>query len=361
MTTWGDALEPRPAHDALCAAILAMARSAASRLAVRDAADGFIRLAHSHRAQLQQRGDQFADHVAVALEAWRLAETAPRGQPLARLGAIVSRPEERVLLGLMAAPQLDRALSRAYQAVAHPGDEMHVGALLDLAATVPSSRLLLSSLFHPLAPLRHAGLVGVDTSGPALSSTHIGVASVVLAALRGEPVAPPDGADILHDGGDPAAGRVAEALGLSRPRPGTVTLLTGPRRTTVPALHVLTLVLDRPGWLVPGGYRFREQAVDYWRWLGWARDAALADAVLVGELDGLPLGETVGLARTAAAATGATMVLLSSDPGLPQVDGASLVITPCGGLGEVRTAEGERLSTGLPPTALRRAVEALGS
>src|SRR5687768_8239090 len=124
MSSWADALQPRPNHDALCTAILAMGRSAGARLAVRDAADGFIRLAQAHRTQLQQRGAQFTEHVEIMLEAWQLAESAANGAPLARLGAIASRPEERVLLGLCAAPQLDRAVARAFRAVAHPDGEL---------------------------------------------------------------------------------------------------------------------------------------------------------------------------------------------------------------------------------------------
>lgn len=361
MSLWADALQPRPQHDALCASILAMARAAGARLAVRDAADGFIRLAHPHRAQLQQRGEQFAEHVAILLAAWRLAEAAPGGAALARLGAIATRAEERVLLCLCAAPELDRAVARAFRNVAHPGTDLTIGAVLDLASTAASSRVLLTGLYHPDAPLRRAALITTDLGGAALASMRLAIAPSVLAALRGEPIAAPDGAEPSWNAEDAAAATIVARLGLVPPRPGTITILTGPRRATAATLRLLMLATGRAAWLMPGGARFRDAATDHAQWRGWARDAALADGFFVAELGELSVDDTTALARVAATATGATLVLTTEQPVAPAVGGPRQTVVACAALAAIRAADGTPVTDGVGPGPLRRALDALAA
>ena len=321
---WTGALEPRPLHEALGAAIVDLARAAGARLAARDAASGFLTLSSTQRTTLASEGEHFTDRCGAMLEAWDVVAAAPTGQAMARVGRIAATQEERVLLALLVAGELERAIGKALRFCAAPDGRLSVGALLDLASSSPLSRQRLAGLLHPAAALRGQGLLEVDRPGAAAASSLITVTGPVLAAVRGEPVGPPDVVDALAHRPEPGAAALLDRCGLRGCHPGGVTVLSGPRPRTLALAHLALLARGRAAWMVAGA----PAATTSGWWRTWASHATLADVALVVAVEGAPLDQVTVIARTIARATDATIVLLT-DASAPAVDGESLTVVPC--------------------------------
>lgn len=329
-TGWNAPLAPRPRHDALVLAISAVARAAGARLMARDAGDGFLTLPGAQRANLASQGNRFGELCAVTLEAWKAAAAEPDGVALAALGELAARPEEKILLALAAAIQLDRGTAKAL-AFCAPGGRLTVGAVLDLMATSPTNRTLLTGLLHPEAPLAASGAIAVAGDDVPGVDADLTVAPSVLAVVRGEPPARPFAAEQIGYRPDAGAAALLDAMELRGVRPGGVTVLAGPRTATVPLMHLLLLGRGQVGWMLPPPPAVSGLDRDLSSWRRWALTAALAGRVLVVDAEGERLDGAVVLARAAAAATGAAIAVLTPTD-QPAVDGPTLTIVPAVGL-----------------------------
>jgi hypothetical protein len=326
-TGWNAPLEPRPRHDALVRAIVGLAQAAGARLAARDAGDGFLTLPGAQRANLASQGNRFGELCAEVIEAWRAAADEPAGAALAALGAIAARPEDKILLALVAALDLERGIGKALRFCA-PDGRLTVGALLDLMSTSASNRMLLAGLLHPDAPLVASGALTIDRDA-AVAGAGVGLAAAALAVLRGEPPPRPVAAESIGYRPEPEATALVDGIGLAGARPGAVLVLAGPRSATVPLLHLALLGRQQLAWLLPAPPAVVGLARDLGQWRRWALGAALGGRVLAVDTDGDSLDGAVVLAREVAATTGAAIALLTSAQ-VPAVDGPTLTVVPAG-------------------------------
>lgn len=325
-------------------AILALGRAAVARLTERDAAGGFVSLAPTQRAALQAQAARFEALAAAALG---LARARPE---VARLCALVPTVDEAVLGMLAAAPELDRALARAYAAVLAPEPALTAGGLLDLAAISSGARLALAATLHADRPLRAVGWLVADEPGPITLRAPVRVAPSVIGVLRGEPVGPPGPARITR--AVLAAELAAVVTGATlapRWRAGDVALITG-----APALRAALVTLrsaldDRPIWWIDAGALHDP--------IAWCRDAVLARAHLV--IDARDDEQAGLLARLAGptARTGATVAVLSDETTLPAAVLTGLTVHAAATFTNRRD---ERMAALVPAGEVRQALEELG-
>lgn len=231
-------------HHALRAAITALGVAAGAR---RDGAAG---------------NEAFAAAAGELGRAWDAAEAAAPGGPLARISLLLPRPEDQLLLALVAAATLQR-------------DDLSLGALLALASPRPTDRDHLIERLVPGQPLLRSGLVVSRPIDGALS-----VPPPVLAALDGIAPPPPDGATVLEGDDAELAAAVLDALALwpLRPMLNVLAGATGAAQWAVAS--IAAWARSSPLW------RLDSAEVADWRAL--ARDASLADAVVAVDLDGAP-------------------------------------------------------------------------
>jgi hypothetical protein len=334
-------LQVSPENLALCTAAVEVGRVAAARLTVRDASLGFSKLTPPQRTALATQADRWSDLATSLLTTWR---GLPAGNPARRLGAMVRDDDDLILLALIAAPQLDRTLSRAYASLG--GKALDVGLLLDLASPIFEQRLGLAGSLHTRAPLRAAALVELANPGPVQIEDEIRVARSVVAALRGEPITPAP--DVLTEEPDLAAEHIPlieAALTLPRWRPGALSVVNGPARECA-AIFTLRAAIDRrAGWRIDSPATLTASL----------RDAALAGAHLALATTEISRPLLAGLHHTAAMTRAALVVSCDGwvPAGLP-ADTLQLQTRA------FHRENSETISHAVPPGAVRSALEVLG-
>lgn len=214
----------QPAHEALCAAIVEVGKCATARALLRDHADGLRPLLARDRVDLERRAAELEPRLGAVGAAWTAAEAAAPG-PLGRIAAAAGSTEAVALLVLAAAIDLDRAMQRTLAELTAER-VLTAGVLVDLAAPTLPARLALMGALHATAPLRRAGLLTIDEP-VARARARVEVAPSVLAALRGEPVAPPRGVLVRAAGDAARARRALAAAGVPLLQPGELTALVG--------------------------------------------------------------------------------------------------------------------------------------
>lgn len=325
----------------LCTAIIDVARVAAARLTVRDAAHGYIKLAPPQRAALQTQADRWVEVTGLLLDGWRgLRRSAAR-----HLVDMVPDDDDLILLALVAAPQLDRTLARAYRGLSGL-TEPSVGLLLDLAAPQLEQRLDLVGRLHADRALRAAALIEIAGNGPAMLTDPVDVSGSTVAALRGERIAPPGpSAAEDHQLDDELIPALEQALRIPRWLPGIVTILSGPPPERA-AVMTLRAALDRKGC-----WHIQAPVTDA---TVWCRDAALADVNLgVTAEDLVP---TIRALRPVARTTQAAVAIACDvgDSGVAHPEGV-VVSTQV-----VRRSAQSGISQRVPAGPIRSALETLG-
>lgn len=329
-------------HLTLCLSVIELARIAAARLTVRDAALGFSRLAAPQRTALQAQADRWDDVADDLVRIWR---NQPRGAGR-QLAAMARSDEELVLFALAAAPQIDRTLGRAYRSLAGVTD-LTVGVLLDLAAAALDHRLQLVRLLHGDRALRASGLLELAHRGAAMLDDRVEVSRSAVAALRGETIVPPGPVAAEHA---ELPGEVAEtveaAVQLPRWSPGQITIVSGPAAERAALLTVRAALDGREVWHVSG------PGPDP---MAWCRDAALSGVHLdVAAADPRAAFDAM---RQSAAWTHASVVISCDDNGLADSSpsGSRLIQTA-----SLRAAAGSGVSGAVPAGRVRTALETLG-
>ncbi len=328
----------------LCVSVIELARIAAARLTVRDAALGFSRLAAPQRTALQGQADRWDDVAGGLIELWR---AQPRGGAR-QLVAMSGSDDELLLFALAVAPHIDRTLGRAYKSLAGVA-ELTVGVLLDLAAPALEQRLHLVRVLHADRPLRASGLLEVDRPGPAMLDDRIAVAASAVAALRGEPIASPGSATAeRHQLPDDVIDALEATVSMPRWVPGKVTIVAGPPAERSAVLTVRAALDRRPIWHV---------AAPVADAASWCRDAALSGVHLEVTSDGLPeTMRSIDALRWSAARTHAAVVFSCDSGRLAASAGDPLHVLTAA----VREAATPGLSQSVPPGTVRSALETLG-
>jgi hypothetical protein len=296
-----------PDHARLCGAVLALGKAAAARLTCRDGEEGFTAVADTDQIPLAQLGEVFGARIEGFGRALEAAELADLDRPIARLVGLLGNPQESVLLALAAGPSLDRALDRVHRNLGR-GEAMTAGFLLDLAAPGEETRLVLAGALHPMAPLRRYALLVSPWPEAAISTTPLAVAPSVVAALRGEEIAPPAEVEAERLAVDSALGSaLATTLGLPPLRPGEMVVLEGPPPVARLLARILALGWGRAAWL---------GAVPADRLVDALRDATLANALLAIDLDaaGPRIGPALRRCRQAVVRTDLPLVGWSAQP-----------------------------------------------
>ncbi len=326
----------------LCVSVIELARIAAARLTVRDATLGFSRLAAPQRTALQGQADRWDEVATTLLELWR---AQPRGA--ARQIAAMARSDEEILVfALAAAPLIDRTLGRAYKSLSGVG-ELTVGVLLDLASPSLEQRLQLVRFLHTDRALRASGLIEIARPGPAMLDDKIEVAPSAIAALRGEPIAPPG--PVAAEGHvlpDDLIDAVEAAISLPHWRPGKVSIVSGPAAERAAVLTLRSALDRRPVW------NLRAPVSDA---ATWCRDAALS-GVHLGVTTDDP-GKAIDALRHSVAWTQAAVVIACDGGALPAAAGGD---PPPLLTASVRGAGPPGLSLSVPPGTVRSALETLG-
>ncbi len=269
----------KPAQATLCAAVLALGKSAAARLTCRDNDEGFAILPAVDRAPLEKLGELVGARLEDFGAAITSAETNDVDGATARLVQMTNNSQELLLLALAAGPALDRGLARVHGNLRGGATELTAGFLLDLAANDQETRLILAGALHPAAPLRRQRLLCAGAAGPVSSSTPLTVAASVLAVLRGEGIAPPDHVDLWSSSIEPALGATAAAtIALPPLRPGVLTLLTGRLPAARASAKIIAMSAGRAMWIYARPFA-PDELVDL------VRDATLAHAVVAIDID----------------------------------------------------------------------------
>ncbi len=322
-------------HLEICRDILALGRAASARLWLRLADNGHVPApARELREPLQAR----AAEVQPALDA--LARAWPRDTSAA-LGRIFELadgdPAQLGLLALAAAPSLDLALARTYDALALRG-QLTFGLLCDLACAEEEERLALSARLGASAPLVTRNLLEFDPLLGLAASTPVAVPAAVVAALRGAEVTPPAA---IHDAVLPGLPPRIDLATAGLPPLDRPLLLTG---SSPWALETVSRVLaahhQRTLW-VCGTVGEGERGPLQTAWTRLLRDAALAGALVSCDLlpEREPEPTLAGRRITAAVAAahrvgrGAPLLLhLPSEEHLPGWVARDLHVVPLGSL-----------------------------
>jgi winged helix domain-containing protein len=294
--------EPTPrqvAAASLCRAVMQLARTAVTRLLLRDHDDGFLMLDERERAAMMPRAALFAAHVETLAGIWRLAERADPDGPLPVIAHASGGGDALLLMMMAAAPALDRAIARTYRTLEPAG--LTVGLLLDLLGAEESDRLALAGALAADAPLRRHGLL-TTPSPTALAGDPVALPASVVAALRGEPIAPPLPVDRAAAALDRDAARAdLDRLGVAPLRSGELRLVGGGAAEALALAERLAAAGGCSLWMVSVAAR-PAAAVTPAAWMPLVRDAQLAGALVLIDLadaDPAVAGALAGASRAA--------------------------------------------------------------